>query len=137
MRTHHLFISHSWAYGRQYANLVGLLRQRPYFQFKNYSVPRDDPIHNARSVAALRAAIKQKMAPTGAVLILAGVYANYSKWIDKEIDLAKHGFTVPKPIIAIEPWGSERTSVRVKNAADQVVRWNTESIVRAIRDLAR
>ena len=136
MRTHHLFISHSWTHGSQYENLVELLRKRPYFQFKAYSVPRDDPIHNARSVAALRAAIRQKMAPTGAVLILAGVYATYSKWINEEIDLAEGGFSIRKPIIAIEPWGSERTSARVKNAADRVVGWNTESVVRAIRELA-
>lgn len=136
MRTHHLFISHSWTYGSQYENLVRLLRARPYFQFRNYSVPRDDPIHNARSVAALRAAIRQKMAPTGAVLILAGVYATYSKWINEEIGLAERGFAVRKSIIAVEPWGSERTSIRVKIAADRVVGWNTESVVKAIRELA-
>ena len=136
MKTHHLFISHSWTYEDQYKNLVTLLSERSHFRFKNYSVPRDDPIHNARSVAKLRAAIKQKMAPTGAVLILAGVYATYSKWINEEISLAEHGFSSPKPIIAIEPWGSERTSARVKSAADQVVGWNTESIVNAIRKCA-
>ena len=38
-----------------------------------------------------------------------------------------------KKIIAIEPWGAERTSIVVKNAADETVRWNTDSIVRAIR----
>ena len=136
MRTHHLFISHSWTYGDQYQGLVALLRRRPYFEFRDYSVPRDDPIHNAQSVAALRAAIRSRMAPTGVVLILAGVYATYSKWINEEIDLAEHGFAARKPIIAIEPWGSERTSVRVKDAADRVVGWNTESVVNAIRELA-
>ena len=135
MRTHHLFISHSWTYGNQYNNLVELLEARPYFRFKNYSVPRDDPIHNA-PVAALRKAIQRKMAPTGAVIILAGVYATYSKWINEEIGLAVCGFAVRKSIIAIEPWGSERTSTRVKNAADRVVGWNTESVVKAIRELA-
>lgn len=75
------------------------------------------------------------MSPCGVVLVLAGVYATYSKWIDIEIDLASGGFTKRKPIIAVEPWGSQRTSAAVKGAADQVVRWNTESIVKAIRDL--
>jgi len=36
-------------------------------------------------------------------------------------------------IIAIEPWGSEKTSVTVKNAADKIVRWNTDHIIDAIR----
>ena len=136
MRTHNLFISHSWTYGNQYQGLVNLLDQRPYFRFKNYSVPRDDPIHNARSTAALRNAIKRKMAPTSVVLILAGVYASYSKWIDEEIDLAERGFSARKPIIAIRPWGSEHTSQRVKDVADRVVGWNTESVVGAIRELS-
>ena len=38
-----------------------------------------------------------------------------------------------KTIIAIEPWGSEKTSTVVKNAADKIVKWNTDSIVDAIR----
>ena len=76
------------------------------------------------------------MAPCSAVLILAGVYATYSKWINVEIDLAKNGFAQPKPIIAIRPWGSERTSVPVREAADREVGWNTESVVSAIREVA-
>ena len=136
MKNYNLFISHSWSYSDGYQNLVNLLRKRSYFDFSNYSVPRDDPIHNAGTDAQLRAAIKAKMAPCSAVLILAGVYAAYSKWIDKEIVLAETGFKQRKPIIAIEPRGSEKTSVRVKNAADRIVGWNTESIVKAIRELA-
>lgn len=134
MKTFNLFISHSWTYGDQYERLVNLLEQRPYFQFRNYSVPRDDPIHHARSEIALRDAIKQHMAPASVVLILAGVYATYSKWIDEEIDLAESGFALPKPIIAIKPWGNKKTSDRVKNAAASVVGWNTDSIVQAIRE---
>ena len=136
MRTHHLFISHSWAYSDAYGRLVGLLNRRPYFRFKDYSVPRDDPIHNARTVAALRAAIRQQMTPCGVVLILAGVYATYSKWIDEEIALAQHGFRLPKPIVAIRPWGNVRMSQTVQNAASRVVGWNTDSVVKAIRDVA-
>ena len=38
-----------------------------------------------------------------------------------------------KPIIAIQPWGAEKTSIVVKNAANEIVSWNTDSIVNAIR----
>lgn len=136
MRTHHLFVSHSWAYSNAYERLLGLLNNRPYFHFKDYSVPRDDPIHNARTVAALRAAIRQQMTPCGVVLILAGVYATYSKWIDEEIALAQNGFLIPKPIIAIRPRGNLRLSKPVRQAADRVVGWNKDSIVAAIREVA-
>ena len=136
MKTHHLFISHSWTYTDAYERLVGLLDARPYFLFKDYSVPRDDPIHNVRTIAGLRAAIRQQMAPCGVVLILAGVYATYSKWIDEEVNLAQSGFLRPKPIVAIKPWGNVRMSQPVRDAATRVVGWNTNSVVTAIRDLA-
>lgn len=73
------------------------------------------------------------MAPSSCILILAGVYSTHSKWINTEIELAKTGFNVPKRIIAIEPWGSERTSAVVKKAADEIVKWQTSSIISAIR----
>ena len=136
MKTYNLFISHSWRYSDQYDRLVNLLRERGYFAFRNYSVPPDDPIHGADNDAQLRRAIRNHMAPCHVVLILAGVYASYSKWINIEIELAEMNFSDPKPIIAIAPWGSERISKPVRAAADRIVRWNTESIVKAIRDLA-
>lgn len=48
-----------------------------------------------------------------------------------EIELAKE---MGKRIIAIEPWASQKTSQTVKNNADVIVGWNTESIVKAIRN---
>ena len=136
MKTFNLFISHSWAYSNTYDGLVALLNQRSYFSYHDYSIPKDDPIHTNGTDLELYNAIKNHISPSSVVLILAGVYASYSKWIDKEISIAKNGFINQKPIIAIEPWGSERTSVPVKEAADRIVKWNTESIVAAIRDLA-
>ena len=136
MKTYHLFISHSWSYSDAYDKLVELLRAKSYFRFADYSVPRDDPIHKAGTDKELSEAIRGKMAFGSVVLIMAGVYATYSKWIDKEIDLAVESFDPPKPIIAVEPWGSKKTSERVKQAADRIVGWNTDSIVGAIRELA-
>ena len=136
MRTHNLFISHSWTYGDAYSKLVDLLTNRAYFRYKNYSVPEDNSIHNAGTDHQLYEAIKRQITPCGVVLILAGVYSTYSKWINKEIRICKTEFEVPKPIIAIEPWASKKTSKLVKNNADIIVKWNANSIVGAIRDLA-
>ena len=135
MRTYNLFISHSWRYGDQYDRLKNLL-DKSGLSYRDYSVPRDDPIHNAGSARQLREAIKNQMRYASVVVVLAGVYASHSKWIDIEIDLAESSFGSAKPIVAIEPWGSERTSTRVKRAADEVVKWSTKSIVRAIEELA-
>ena len=135
MNTYNLFISHSWSYGDQYDRLVKLLKNRTYFAFNNYSVPIDDPVHTDGTDKELRDAIKHHMQPCQVIIILAGVYATYSKWINVEIDIAEEGFQNPKPILAIEPWGSERTSSVVKDSADEIVGWNTESVVAAIRRL--
>lgn len=109
---------------------MALLDAKSYFIYKNYSVPKDDPIHHAPYDYQLKAAIKAQMQSASCVLILAGVYASYSKWINIEIELAQQ---MNKTIIAIEPWSSEKTSTVVKNAADKIVKWNTDSIVSAIR----
>ncbi len=135
IQTKHLFISHSWTYGDAYDRLVALLEAAPYFSFKNFSVPRHSPIHNAPNQQLLAEAIKAQIAQSSCVLVLAGVYASYSKWIDKEIAIAKRGFMYPKPIIAIEPWGSEKTSVLVRQNADIIVKWQTSSIIQAIHKL--
>ena len=137
MKTHNLFISHSWAYSKHYDNLVRLLEDRPYFDFKNYSVPPDDPVHDAENDKELLAAIKAQMKPCGVVIIMAGVYSTYSKWIKKEISLAQDGFEESKPILAIKPHGNVYVSTVVSDAADKIVNWNTESIVAAIRELSK
>ena len=128
---HNLFISHSWNHGVQYDKLISLLDSYPYFAYKNYSVPKNDPIHNAANDRELEEAIRSQMKYASCVLILAGVYATYSKWINIEIRLAKE---LKKKIIAVAPFGAEHTSLTVRNAADEIVRWNSQSIVSAIRD---
>ena len=127
---YNIFISHSWSYSDAYDKLISLLDDAPDFSYRDYSVPKDDPIHNANNERELRAAIKNQMQHASCVLILAGVYSTYSKWINIEIGLAQE---MGKRIIAIEPWGSERTSTVVKSNANKIVKWNTSSIVNAIK----
>ncbi len=135
MRTIHIFISHSWMYDNHRERLVKLLDEREYFKWSDYSVPPDDPIHTNGTDKNLQNAIKEQVSQSSIVIVLAGVYASYSKWMDEEICIAKNGFSTAKPILAVEPWGSERTSTLVKDNADKIVKWNTEKIVQAIRDL--
>ena len=127
---YNLFISHSWTYSDAYEKLISLLKNDPYFSFKDYSVPKNDPIHNARYDYQLKMAIRDQMKYASCVLILAGVYSTYSKWINIEIEIAQE---LGKKIIAIELWGAERTSLVVKRNANYTVKWQTSSIIRAIR----
>lgn len=124
-----IFISHSWTYSDQYERLVRILNSNGLY-FYNHSIPKDDPVHTNGTQKQLREAITNHIRGTQCVLILAGVYSSYSKWINEEIQIAQ---SMGKPIIAIEPWGAERTSTVVKNAADRIVGWNGPAIIRAIQ----
>ncbi len=132
-KTHNLFISHSWQYSDAYSGLCTLLNNRAYFDYKNFSVPKDDPVHTNGTDKQLIEAITNKMKLCHVILIMAGKYSTYSKWINKEIVIANQGFTNPKPIVGIKPWGSSVVSSVVRDNAVEIVGWNTESIVDAIR----
>lgn len=132
MALYNLFISHSWAYGDAYDKVTEMLDSQVKvngFNYRNYSVPKNNPIHDAPSSAQLREAIRAQIKPASVVVILAGVYATYSKWINIEIELAKE---MNKKILAIQPWAAEKTSTTVKDAAHKIVGWNSSSIVNGI-----
>lgn len=131
LKNYRLFISHSWAYGDSYEKLVSFFDKYPNFKWANYSVSKDDPIHNAPNQTELYDAIRNHIVLVNCVVIIAGVYGTYSKWINEEIKICKED--LDKPIVAVEPWGSERTSKIVKDYADTVVKWQSSSIVDAIR----
>lgn len=132
LKNYRLFISHSWAYGDAYERLINLFNKHKNFKWTDYSVPKNNPIHNAPKQSELYAAIKKQIAPTNCVIMLAGVYSTYSKWINKEINISKDDFE--KPIVAIYPFRSKRISQTVKDNADIIVKWNSSSIVKAIRE---
>ena len=134
VRTRNLFISHSWSYPDAYDGLVGLLNAAPRFSYRNYSVPKNDPIHNARNIKDLYEAIKSRVTFCEVVIIMAGVYSSYSQWIQSEIKIAKTDFS--KPILAVKPWSNTQVSSIVRENADSLVNWSTNSIVSGIRDLA-
>ena len=134
----HIFISHSWAYSSHYETLSSWIFDIRYrvgqasLVFRDYSVPKNDPIHNAKSERDLKAAIYNKISRSHVVIIPLGMYANYSKWIQKEIDGAKNKL---KPILGVAPWGQQRSSSIVADASDKVVGWNSKSVIDGIWEL--
>ena len=133
-KIYNLFISHSWSYGDAYEKLRKLLDADRRFSYRDYSVPKNDPVHNAPNVQALYDAIKQQIVFCHVVVIMAGKYATYSKWIQREIQIAKRDFS--KPVVAVAPWGAQQISSVVQANANRIARWNTPSIVGAIREVA-
>lgn len=136
----HVFISHSWAYSGHYDTLSRWIFTMPWrvgqasLYLHDYSVPRTNPILDARNDRQLREAIYNQMRRSHVIVIPTGMYAQHSKWIQKEIDGAA---IYSKPILAVNPWGAQRTSSVVSGAAYMTVGWNSQSVVRAIWELYR
>jgi hypothetical protein len=132
LRLYDLFISHAWTYGADYHRLIGLLDAAPNFAWRNFSVPEHDPLHGG-SAAQLRAGLKEQMRRAHAVLALSGVYASHSAWMQEELGIAND---FAKPVIGLLPRGNQRASTAVQNVAVDLIGWNTNSIVSAVRRYA-
>lgn len=134
---HHVsvFISHSWAYSSHYDTLAKWIFEDSWnlggvpISFGNTSVPRTDPIHNAPNEQSLKAAIYERIGLSNVVVIPTGMYANYSTWIQKEIDGAAH---FGRRIVAVNPWAQEKKSSVVISAASELVGWNKQSVINAV-----
>jgi hypothetical protein len=124
-----LFTSHAWDYHDDYNRLIKLLDEASFFTYSNYSVPKDDKFAKMSKVE-LKEEIRQQIRPVNCFLALGGVYMTYSDWIQFELDFA---VSLGKPIIGVKPWGNTNVSTAVSSVAKEVVSWNTDSIVAAIR----
>lgn len=131
LKTYDLFLSHMWRKtdNSEYYRLENLLKGANNFAWRNYSVPEHDPL-GTKTDKELREALDHQIRPVNCFLVVSGMYVNHRKWIQEEMDIAK---SYEKPIVGVVPWGQERTPVEVQNAAKEMVGWNTDSIVAAVR----
>lgn len=128
-----VFISHSWQYSNDLMSLRRLLNERGYFNVSFEEVPKDEPI-DSLNATYIKMRLSQKIDNSDIVIGLAGIYASYSYWMEWELSKAK---SLGKTIIGVIPWGQERISTTVSSKSIVDVRWNTESIVNAIRQHAK
>ena len=134
LKTYNIFISHAWSHNDDYERLVNLLDKAPLLKWRNYSIPRDEPVLNPSAIIARRwrlmKEIDQQMSPSSCVLIVCGMYVAQRFWCKEEIEIAQK---YTKPIIGIIPRGNQRVPRVVQDAAVKIVGWHTNSIVEAIR----
>ena len=126
---YHIFISHAWLYNEPYNTLVKWINNDTDIQWANYSVPIENPIDTNKK-RELKQKLTNKIALSNVVIILAGMYATYSEWIDYEIDEAVR---MGKYIIGVRPWGQERIPKKVQDNATIMVGWNSKSVTDAIK----
>ena len=132
-----LFISHAWKYHEDYYTVEDWLKaakENKELIYKNYSVPKHDPLIDPESTvgkAQLKKMLKSQIRPSSAVIIISGMYANYSEWIDFEIETA---ISMGKYIIGLKPWGQKHIPAKIQDNADVMVGWNSESLIKAIKN---
>ena len=131
LHNYRLFISHAWSYSERYERAINFINDAPNFSWTNFSVPIDRNFEQM-SRRDLEEELRQQIRPVQCVVVLAGMYAAHSDWIQFEIDYAK---SLSKPILGIIPWGAERTPLSVQQAANKMVGWNAASIVSGIREI--
>lgn len=128
-----IFISHSWQYTDTLEALRNLLNERGYFNATYEESTKDNPI-NSQNESYVKTRLAQKIGASDVILALAGVYASHSSWMQWELDKA---LELDTPIIGVIPRGQEKISTIVSSRSLVDVRWNTESIITAIRAHAK
>ena len=124
-----IFISHSWSYTEDLEALQKLLNARGYFNVTFLEATKKTPI-NSENATYVKTVLKDRILQSDIVLALAGVYATHSDWMIWELETAKANNI---PIVGVIPRGQERISTEVYTRSIVDIRWNTESIVDAIR----
>jgi hypothetical protein len=124
-----IFISHSWSYTEDLEALQKLLNARGYFNVTFLEATKKTPINSANA-PYVKSVLKDKILKSDIILALAAIYATHSDWMIWELETAK---TNKIPIVGVIPRGQEKISTEVSGRSIVNVRWNTESIVDAIR----
>lgn len=132
LKNYHILISHSWSYSKQYNTIVGWLDEALNFKWSNHSVSLDNPL-DTKTKSALKEQLTKQIRGCNAIVVVSGMYALYSEWIDYEINEA---IRMRKPIIGIKPWGNERVPLKIQNDATVLVSWNSANLISAIRTYA-
>lgn len=127
LRTYTVFICHDWEYSADYYRICEFLNAATYFSWRDLSVPEHDPLDTNDNLAKN---LRDQIRPADVMLVLAGMYSARSEWMRWEMDFARR---IGKPIIGIKPWGNVMLPATVQQNADEIVGWNTATIVDAIR----
>ena len=127
-KNYHIFVSHAWDYKEQYYTIEQWLKENN-ISYSNYSVPEHAPL-DVNTNRALKSALSERIRLSSGIIVIAGMYASYSKWIEYELDEAHRQ---NKLIIGIKPWGQQRIPQKIQSYAREIVGWNSASLINAIK----
>jgi len=135
VREINLFFSYYFRDRDAYDRIMQMLEERGYFVFKNYSM---DEENEAQSEDYIKSLIRPKINKSGVVIVLIGLGTHTRRWVNWEIGYAARN---DKRIVGVYLWGhtDAKLPIKLRELYDEdyvelaLVKWNTESIVRAIR----
>lgn len=129
--TYNIFISHAWEYNEDYKTIVKWL-DNSNMDWRNMSIPEHNP-KEADNNSELKQKIDNNINESKVFIAIAGMYAaqNTREWINIEIGIANK---YNKPFIGIIPRGHERIPEIIKDSADKLVKWNSQSLIGAIKE---
>ncbi|MBC6298090.1 TIR domain-containing protein [Listeria sp. FSL L7-1517] len=133
LKNYKLLISHSWNYTYHYDTIKKWLDSSSLFRWANHSISANNP-YDSSTDKELKEKLTRQISGCSVIIVVAGMYSNYSKWIDYEIDEAVR---MNKPIIGLKPWGSERTPLKITNNATVLVNWSSSGLLNAVRSYAK
>lgn len=131
-KNYKIFVSHSWDNSDDLIRLQNLLNSRGYFNVEFKEVTKNEPI-NSTNATYVKSVLRSKIKESNIVIGLAGIYASYSDWMEWELKTSNDNNI---PIIGLKPYGNLKVSSVVKSYSKEIVNWNTESIVAAIKEHA-
>ena len=128
-----VFVVHGWIVDDDYSRLVEYMETAENFYYVSVSKP-DAPVTGGDGTAARRTALVDGLKNAECVVCSAGTWERYQDWARYAVERARE---LELPLVAIEHFGPRDMDIRLKGFADEVVGWDSRSIVDAIRRQAR
>lgn len=131
LRTYRVFISHCWEYGNDYRTLVRWLSEELLFRWKDLSVSDQAPMREDKT---FEKRLRKRLTQADIMIIVVGMEISHRYWMSLEIKWAR---ICGVPLWGVMPNGLSRVPKVVQDAKCPIVGWRRDSIIPAVRLLAR
>ena len=131
LRTYRVFISHCWEYNADYYTMVKWFDTEPLFKWKNLSVSDEAPMREDKN---FERRLRKRVGESDIMVVIVGMEIAHRFWMPWEIKWARIRGV---PILGVLPNGKERIPKIVSETGCPIVRWRRDSVIPAIRQLAR
>lgn len=128
-----LYAVHGWHRDEDYARLFEYIESAENFFYKVISDP-GATLPGGEGAAARRSHIVDSLKDVECVVCPAGTWERFNEWARFTVERAKER---DLPVVALEHFGPRNMDLRLKGHADEIVGWDSRSIVDAIRRQAR